>query len=117
MAQLQDNKPLFIISGLMIIYALIAWSGVLHPLMKYLHTAKTADLQVSMGLIAGGIGIFGALINSVRKSGNTIIDRFVLQPLPGILLILLMAMAIRWYVEPLVKLMSAGLQTLVSGYQ
>ncbi len=113
MAQVQDNKPLFIISGLMIIYALIAWSGVLHSMMKYLHTAKTADLQVSMGLIAGGIGILGALINTVRKPGNTIIDRFVLQPLPGILFILLMAMAIRWYLEPLVKLMSAGLQPVL----
>ncbi len=113
MAQTQDNKPLFIISGLMILYAVIASSGILHPLMKYLHTAKTADLQVTMGFIAGGIGILGALVNSVRKPGTTIIDRFVLQPLPGILLILLMAMAIRWYVEPVVKLISHNLQPVL----
>ncbi|MFP7753803.1 YeiH family protein [Thermodesulfobacteriota bacterium B35] len=113
MAQTQDNKPLFIISGLMILYAVIASSGILHPLMKYLHTAKTADLQVTMGFIAGGIGILGALVNSVRKPGTTIIDRFVLQPLPGILLILLMAMAIRWYVEPVVKLISHSLQPVL----
>jgi len=113
MAQVQDNKPLFIISGLMIIYALIASSGILHPLMKYLHTAKTADLQVSMGFICGGIGILGALINSVRKPGTSVIDRFVLQPLPGILLIIFMAMAIRWYVEPVVKLISHGLQPVL----
>ncbi len=113
MAQVQDNKPLFIISGLMIIYALIASSGILHPLMKYLHTAKTADLQVSMGFICGGIGILGALINSVRKPGTSVIDRFVLQPLPGILLIIFMAMGIRWYVEPVVKLISHGLQPVL----
>ena len=113
MAQVQENKPLIIISGLMIIYALIASSGALQPLMKYLHTLKTADLQVSMGFIAGGIGLLGAIINSVRKPGNTNFDRFFLQPLPGILFILIIAMAIRWYLEPLVKLMSAGLQPVL----
>ncbi len=113
MTQAQSNKPLFIISGFMVIYALIASSGVLHPLMKYLHTAKAVDLQVSMGLICGGIGILGGIVNIVRKPGNTSFDRFVLQPLPGILLILLMAMAIRWYVEPLVKLFSHNLQPVL----
>ena len=113
MPQAQDNKPLFILSGIMIIYALIASSGILHPLMKFLHTAKTADLQVMMGFIAGGIGIAGALLNTVRKPGNTIFDRFFLQPLPGILLILLMAMAIRWYLEPVVKLISHSLQPVL----
>ncbi len=113
MPQAQDNKPLFILSGIMIIYALIASSGILHPLMKYLHTAKTADLQVMMGFIVGGIGIAGALLNMVRKPGNTVFDRFVLQPLPGIILILLMAMAIRWYVEPVVKLISHSLQPVL----
>ncbi len=113
MPQAQENKPLFILSGLMIIYALIASSGILHPLMKYLHTAKTADLQVTMGIVLGGIGILGALINTVRKPGNTIIDRFILQPLPGILLIILMAMAIRWYVEPVVKIISHNLKPIL----
>ena len=113
MPQAKDNKPLFILSGIMIIYALIASSGILHPLMKFLHTAKTADLQVMMGFIVGGIGIAGALVNTVRKPGNTVFDRFVLQPLPGIILILLMAMAIRWYVEPVVKLISHSLQPVL----
>lgn len=113
MANVQENKPLFIISGLMILYALIASSGALEPIMKFLHTAKTADLQVTMGFVAGGIGLLGAVINSVRKPGNTIIDRFVLQPLGGILMILLIAMAIRWYVEPVVKLISHSLQPVL----
>jgi len=113
MAQVQDNKPLFIISGLMIIYALLASSGALQPVMKYLGTLKTADLQVSMGFIAGGIGILGAIINSVRKPGDTNFDRFFLQPLAGILFILIMAMAIRWYLEPLVKIMSKSLQPVL----
>jgi uncharacterized integral membrane protein (TIGR00698 family) len=113
MVNVQENKPLFIISGLMILYALIASSGALHPIMKFLHTAKTADLQVTMGFVAGGLGLLGALINSVRKPGDTIIDRFVLQPLGGILMILLIAMAIRWYVEPVVKLISHSLQPVL----
>ena len=60
MPQAQDNKPLFILSGIMIIYALIASSGILHPLMKYLHTEKTADLQVMMGLLSAASALSAA---------------------------------------------------------
>lgn len=109
MPQAKDNKALFIISGLMIAYALLAKTGALLPIMKYLHTHKSIDTQVSMGLICGGIGIFGGLINSIRKPGTTVIDRFFLGPLPGILFILILAMGIRWYAEPLVTIMSKAL--------
>jgi uncharacterized integral membrane protein (TIGR00698 family) len=113
MPQVKDNTPLFIISGLMIAYALLAKTGVLLPAMMYLHTHKSMDLQITMGLIAGGIGIFGAIVNSVRKPGTTIIDQFFLGPLPGILFMLLLAMVIRWYAEPLVKIFSTQIQPVI----
>ncbi len=113
MTAVQDTRPLFIISTLMVIYALIANSGILMPLMKYLQTARAADLQVMICLIAGGIGLVGAVINSVRKPGDTLLDRFFLQPLAGILLLLLFAMLVRWYAEPMVKIMSEALQPVL----
>lgn len=107
--QTKNNMPLFIISGIMMVYGLIASSGVLLPLMKTLKTHKSMELQIYMCLIAGGLGLFGAILNTVRKPSGTNLDRFFLQPLGGILLILIMAMAIRWYAEPLVKMMSRAL--------
>ncbi len=105
--------PLFILGGIMIVYALIASTSALLPLLKYLGSHKTMDLQVMMGFICGGLAIFGAIVNSVRKPGNTLFDRFFLEPLPGILFLLLLAMVIRWYAEPLVIIMSKNLDSVL----
>ncbi len=70
-------------SGLLLVYGLIAKSGALLPMMKYLSAHKTMDLQVTMCLLLAGIGIAGALINSFKEPGNSIFDRFFLQPLGG----------------------------------
>ena len=109
MSRTQQNMPVFIMSGLLLVYGLIASSGALLPMMKYLHTHKTMDLQVTMCLILAGIGLFGAVINSFREPGNSLFDRFFLQPLGGIIFLLLLAMFIRWYAEPMVKIWSAAL--------
>ncbi len=110
MAETQKNTPLFIMGGILVVYGFIANTGVLLPAMKYLHTHKYLDLQVIMCLVLGALGIMGGIVNSVRKPQNTTLDRFVLQPLGGVLLLLILAMAIRWYLEPLVKILSKNLQ-------
>ena len=113
MPRTQDNKPVFIMAVMLIVYGLIVKTGVLLPMMKYLSTHKTMDLQVTICLIVGGISLAGALINSFKESGDSLFDRFFLQPIGGFVLILLMAMAIRWYLEPLVKIMSSALQPVL----
>ncbi len=110
MSQLKEQMPTFIMGGSLLVYGLIAQSGALEPMAKYLHTHKTMDLQVTMTLIIGCIAILGALVNTARKPGTSNIDTFILQPLGGIVLILVMAMAIRWYAEPLMKIISKGLE-------
>ena len=110
MSQIKDQMPTLIMGGSLLIYGLIAKTGALLPVAKYLHTHKTMDLQVTMTLIVGCIAIVGALINTTRKPGTSKLDTFVLRPLGGIVLILVMAMAIRWYAEPLMKIISKGLQ-------
>lgn len=109
MSRVQQNMPLFVMSGLLLVYGLIASSGALLPTMKYLHTHKTMDLQVTMCLILAGIGLFGAVVNSFKESGDSLVDRFFLQPLGGIIFLLLLAMFIRWYAEPMVKIWSSAL--------
>ncbi len=109
MSQIQKNMPVFFMSGVLLIYGLIANSGALLPMMKYLHTHKTMDMQVTMCLVIAGIGLAGALINSFKEQGTSTFDRFFLQPLGGIILLLLLAMFIRWYAEPMVKIWSKAL--------
>ncbi len=109
MSRVQQNMPVFVMSGLLLVYGLIASSGALLPTMKYLHTHKTMDLQVTMCLILAGIGLFGAVVNSLKEPGDSLFDRFFLQPIGGIIFLLLLAMFIRWYAEPMVKLWSSAL--------
>ncbi len=109
MSRIKDHIPVLIMGGFLIVYGLIVKSGVLLSMMKYLSTHKSMDLQMMLCLIVGGIAIIGALINSAKEPGISVFDRFFLQPLGGIVLILVMAMAIRWYLEPLVKIMSKSL--------
>lgn len=110
MSRTQENMPTIIMGGVMLIYGLIAKTGALLPIMKYLSVHKSMELQVSMGIIVGIIGLAGGIINMVREPKDTIFDRFILQPLAGIMMLLLLAMAIRWYLEPLVKILSKTLQ-------
>ena len=113
MSQIKEQMPTLIMGGSLLMYGIIANSGALLPMAKYLHTHKTMDLQVTMTLVVGIIAILGALINTARQSGTTKFDTFFLRPLGGIVLILVMAMAIRWYAEPLMKIISAGLQPVL----
>ncbi len=113
MPRLKDHMPVLIMGVLLLAYGLIAKTGALVPTAKYLHTLKTLDLQITLTLIVGSIAIVGALINSAKEPGNSTIDTFILQPLGGIVLILVMAMAIRWYAEPLMKIISTSLQPLL----
>jgi len=113
MPNIKDHMPVIIMGGLLLVYGLIVQTGVLLPAMQYLQTHKSMDLQVLLSLILGGLALGGAIINSVKKPGNSTFDRFFLQPLGGIVMIMIMAMAIRWYVEPLVKLMSASLKPML----
>lgn len=110
MSQIKEQMPTLIMGGSLLMYGLIAKTGALLPMAKYLQTHKTMDLQITMTLVVGIIAIVGALINTTRKAGTSKLDTFVLRPLGGIVLILVMAMAIRWYAEPLMKIISKGLQ-------
>jgi len=112
-SNVKDNMPVFIMSGVLLVYGLITMTGALLPMMKYLSTHKTMDLQVTMCLIVAGIGIIGAIINTVREPGDTYFDRFFLQIIGGIIMMLILAMLIRWYLEPLVKIWTKALAPVI----
>ncbi len=91
---------------IMIVYGFIIRSGALTELLKYLHTHKAADLQMTLCFVLGGIGIVVGVVNPLRDPGDTILDTYVLKPAPGVLFLMLLAMAIRWYLEPIVGIWS-----------
>ncbi len=111
MSKISEQMPTLVMGGSLLMYGLIAKSGALLSLTRYLHTHKTLDLQITMTLVVGIIAILGALINTTRNpDSSSNLDTFVLRPLGGIVLILVMAMAIRWYAEPMMKIISKNLQ-------
>ncbi len=112
-SRVKDNMPVFIMSGVLLVYGLIAMSGALLPMMKTLSTHKTMDLQVTMSFIVAAVGFLGAGINTVREPGKSLFDRFFLQIVGGIILMLILAMAIRWYLEPLVKIWTKALAPVI----
>jgi hypothetical protein len=112
-SRVKDNMPVFIMSGVLLVYGLITMSGALLPMMKSLSTHKTMDLQVTMCFIVAAIGFLGAAINTVRTPGKSLFDRFFLQIVGGIIMMLILAMAIRWYLEPLVKIWTKALEPAI----
>ena len=66
-----------------------------------------------MCFIVGILGILTGIVNSIRKPQNTLLDRFFLQPMAGVLLLLSLAMVVRWYVEPWVIIGSKSLKSVI----
>jgi hypothetical protein len=67
MPQARNHMPVFIMGGLLLIYGLIVQTGALLPTMKYLSVHKSMDLQALLSFIIGGLALFGATINSMKK--------------------------------------------------
>jgi uncharacterized integral membrane protein (TIGR00698 family) len=97
-----------IFGAILIAYGFLIKTGTLDALLRYLHTHKSADLQVTLCFVLGGIGIAVGIINLIRPPKDTIVDNFILKPAPGVLFLVLLAMIIRWYFEPLVHMWSTA---------
>ncbi|GAB7024076.1 YeiH family protein [Salidesulfovibrio brasiliensis] len=105
-----SNVPVWILSGLLLLYGALVASGALTPMLKALHVHKQVDLMEILGFTFGGIGILTAMLRSTRMNKPmTNLDTFVLETIPGILFIVMLAMGIRWIAEPIVVMMSKSL--------
>jgi uncharacterized integral membrane protein (TIGR00698 family) len=95
-------------------YAFLVKAGVLEGIMHSLHTHKSADLQFILSIVGGVLGVAAAVLRQARKDKPmTNFDTFVLETIPGILFILILAMGIRWYAEPVVKIISNNLVPVI----
>lgn len=112
-SRVSQNMPLFIMSGVLLVYGLIVQTGALQPVMEALKTHKTMDLQGIMCLVIAAIGLFVATVNTVRAPGNTLADRYFLNVVGGIVMLLVLAMVIRWYAEPAVKIWSKAMEPVL----
>ena len=107
------NMPLFILSGVLLIYGMLVQSGALMPLLVAMKTHKTVDLQGTMCVIVAVVGFFGAIVGSVKTPSGTLFDRFFVNIVGGIVMLLMLAMFIRWYAEPAVKIWSHSMEPLL----
>lgn len=102
-----SNMPLIVISGLLLLYGVLAISGVLTPMLKTLNVHKQIDLMEVLTFVGAGLGFVTVLLRQMRKDkpmGH--FDTFVLETIPGILFIMVLAMGIRWFMEPVIIIAS-----------
>ncbi|QJB57545.1 putative sulfate exporter family transporter [Pseudodesulfovibrio sp. zrk46] len=105
-----DNTPTWIISGILLIFGVLVSSGALTGLLTTFKVHKAIGLMEILGFAGGGLGIITALLRQSRMNKpQTNLDVFVLETIPGILFILALAMGIRWFAEPAIKMMSSAL--------
>ncbi|MDD4731704.1 MAG: putative sulfate exporter family transporter [Desulfovibrio sp.] len=105
-----SNVPLLVLSGVLLLYGALVASGVFEGMFKALHTHKAIDLMEVLSFVLGGIGLLSALLRQGRMNKPlTNFDTFVLETVPGILFIMVLAMGIRWFLEPVVVMMSGAL--------
>lgn len=106
-----SNVPLLVLSGILLLYGALVASGVFEGLFKTLHTHKAIDLMEILSFTFGGLGLLAALLRQGRMNKPlSNFDTFVLETIPGIIFIMVLAMGIRWFLEPLVHMMSVALE-------
>ncbi len=109
-----SNIPLMTISGLLLLYGVFVMTGLFTPLLKSLHVHKQIDLMEVLCFTAAGLGFATALLRQARMNKPmTKRDIYVLETIPGILFIMLLAMGIRWFLEPVVGIVSVQLVPLL----
>ena len=105
-----DNTPVWIISGILLVFGVLVTSGALTGLLTTFKVHKAMDLMQTMCFVGGGLGLATAALRQSRMNKPmTNLDTFVLETIPGILFIIALAMGIRWFAEPMVKMMSSAL--------
>tara|TARA_Y100001954_G_scaffold216894_1_gene248512 strand:+ start:8578 stop:10218 length:1641 start_codon:yes stop_codon:yes gene_type:complete len=105
-----DNTPLWILSGMLLIYGALVASGALTGLLTTFKVHKAIGMMETLSFVGGGLGVATALLRQTRMGKPmTNFDTFVLETIPGVLFILALAMGIRWLAEPTVKMMSSAL--------
>ncbi len=105
-----DNTPVWIIGGILMVYGLLVSSGAMTGMLTTLKVHKAMDLMQTMSFVGGGLALATAMLRKMRwNKPMTNLDTFVLETIPGILFIVVLAMSIRWFAEPMVKMMSSAL--------
>lgn len=98
-----DNKPTWIISGLLLLYGVLVATGALSGLLHTFKVHKAIDMMETLAFFGGGLGLVTAMLRQSRMNKPlTNLDTFVLETIPGVLFILALAMGIRWFLEPMV---------------
>lgn len=105
-----SNVPVWILSGILLLYGFLVASGAFTPMLKALNVHKSVDLMEVLAFTFGGLGLVTAMLRAGRMTKpQTNLDTFVLETIPGIMFIVALAMGIRWFAEPMVTMMSSAL--------
>ncbi len=103
------KHPALLIMGIVFVaIAYMAASGAMAGLIDYLSAKKYVAEMVGLGYAFGAIGVLVGLwhLAGSHKEGN--LD-YYMSAVAGAIFILLIAMLVRWYLAPLIAVMSKGI--------
>ena len=103
------KHPALLIMGIIFVaIAYLAESGGMSGMIDYLKAGKYAGEMVGMGYAFGAIGVIVGLWHLIGSHSEGNLD-YYLSSIAGAIFILLLAMLVRWYLAPLVAVISKGL--------
>lgn len=103
------KHPALLIMGIIFVaIAYLADSGGMSGMIDYLKAGKYAGEMVGMGYAFGAIAVVVGLWHLVGSHSEGNLD-YYLSTVAGAIFILLIAMLVRWYLAPLVAVLSKGL--------
>ncbi len=91
-------------------HAYLVQTGVMEPVIKYLHTSGHAGEMVTLGYVFGAIAIVVGLWQLLAKASEGQAD-YYLSAVGGVAFILVLAFVVKWGLDPQMKMWGAELKS------
>ena len=103
------KHPALLIMGIIFVaIAYLADSGGMSGMIDYLKAGKYAGEMIGMGYAFGGVAVLVGVWHLLGSHSEGSLD-YYMSAIAGAIFILLVAMLIRWYLAPLVAVLSKGM--------
>ncbi|MCW8836453.1 MAG: putative sulfate exporter family transporter [Rhodospirillales bacterium] len=108
MVYTRKHPALLIMGVILLALGYAASSGLMEPVVKYLHLGKMMGELTSLPYIFGGIGLVAGLWHMIAPHREGNLDYYG-STIAGALFILVIAMLVRWFGAPFIAVLSKGL--------
>ncbi len=94
------KTPWTLVLGIiMVAYAYMVQTGMMEPVIKYLHTSKHVGEMIMLGYVCGGIAVVAGLIQALSTPKQGSFD-YYLSTIGGLAFILAIGFIVKWVLDP-----------------